>query len=130
MANHWHLLLWPEHDGDLSRFLHWVTGTHAGKFRRSTKTVGQGAVYQSRFNAVGVRDPLHFLRVCRYIERNPVASNLVRRAEDWPWSSAAARGGADSELPMDEGPMPLPSDWLAIVNQERDLAETDLLLAN
>ena len=26
----------------------------------------------------------------RYVERNPVRAGLVRRAEDYPWSSAAA----------------------------------------
>jgi putative transposase len=129
MGNHWHLLLWPEGENDLARFLHWVTGTHASRLRRKTKTVGQGAVYQARYNAVGVLDSLHFLRVCRYIERNPVAASLVQRAEEWPWSSAAQRGGADAELPMDDGPMPLPPDWLAIVNDDRDLVDRALALA-
>jgi putative transposase len=129
MVNHWHLLLWPECDGDLSRFLHWVTGTHANRWRRDTSTQGQGAVYQSRFRACGIVDLVHFLRVCRYIERNPVEAKMVRRAEEWPWSSAAQRAGANCELPMDDGPMPLPRDWLSIVNHERDLAEGDLTLA-
>jgi putative transposase len=129
MVNHWHLLLWPLRDGDLSQFLHWVTGTHASRWRRQTKTQGQGAVYQSRFCAVGVLDLLHFLRVCRYIERNPVEASLVRRAEDWSWSSAAQRAGLATELPMDDGPLPLPNDWLAIVNQERDLGESELIVA-
>jgi putative transposase len=129
MVNHWHLLLWPEHDGDVSRFLHWLTGTHASRYRRQTKTVCQGAVYQSRFRAVGVQDPLHYLRVCRYIERNPVEAKLVTRAEDWLWSSARQRGMIETEFPMDEGPLPLPSDWLAIVNAERDLAASDLMVA-
>jgi putative transposase len=130
MLNHWHLLLWPEQEGDLSRFLHWVTGTHASRFRRETRTLGHGAVYQSRFRAVGVQDLLHFMRVCRYIERNPVAANLVPRAEDWMWSSAAQRGGAEPGLLMDAGPMPLPSDWLALVNDQRDFVDGALILAS
>ncbi|WP_406701160.1 hypothetical protein [Singulisphaera sp. Ch08] len=28
MPNHWHLVLWPEHDGDLSESLRWLTVTH------------------------------------------------------------------------------------------------------
>jgi putative transposase len=28
MPNHWHLVHWPEQDGDLSEFLHWLTVTH------------------------------------------------------------------------------------------------------
>jgi hypothetical protein len=48
---------------------------------------------------------------------------------DWRLTSARKRGQVDIELPMDEGPMPLPTDWLAIVNSERDLATSDLTLA-
>jgi putative transposase len=129
MVNHWHLLLWPKRDGDLSRFLQRVTGTHASRFRCETNTRGQGAVYQSRFREVGVIDLVQFLRVCRYIERNPVEAKLVQQAEAWQWSSAAQRAGAHTDLPMDDGPMPLPSDWLAIVNDERDLGESDLIVA-
>jgi len=130
MVNHWHLLLWPEADGDVSRFLHWLTSTHAMRFRRRTQTVCQGAVYQSRFRAVGVGDPLHFLRVCRYIERNPIEAKLVNRAEDWPWSSASRHSNGETEFPMDDGPLPLPLDWLTIVNADRDLASTDLIVAS
>ena len=130
MKNHWHLLLWPYEDGDISRFLHWLSGTHASRYRRRTSTVSEGAVYQSRFRVVGVADSLHFLRVCRYVERNPVEARLVQRAEDWHWSSARQRSQVDGEFPMDDGPMPLPSDWLAIVNSERDLATSDLVLAS
>lgn len=28
MPNHWHLVLWPKGDGDLSRFVGWLTLTH------------------------------------------------------------------------------------------------------
>jgi putative transposase len=28
MSNHWHLVLWPQKDGDLSDFMHWLTLTH------------------------------------------------------------------------------------------------------
>ena len=128
MPNHWHLLLWPARDGEISRFLHWVTGTHAARFRRQTASQGQGAVYQSRFQAVGVLDLLHFLRACRYVERNPVQANLVARAEDWPWCSAAQRAGRDTDLPIDDGPMSLPSDWLEIVNDNREWVEGDSAL--
>jgi putative transposase len=28
MPNHWHLLLWPRQDGELSEILRWITVTH------------------------------------------------------------------------------------------------------
>ena len=29
MPTHWHLVLWPRRDGDLSRFMAWLALTHA-----------------------------------------------------------------------------------------------------
>jgi putative transposase len=120
MPNHWHLLLWPEHDGDLSPFLHWITAMHAQQFRKATNTVGQGAVYQSRFEAVGVTDLIHLLNVWRYVERNPVKARLVDRPEEWKWSSAAHVLGGPQELTLDVAPISRPSEWLAIINQDAE----------
>ena len=33
-------------------------------------------------------DEAHLLTAVRYVELNPVAAGLVKRAEDWRWSSA------------------------------------------
>jgi putative transposase len=35
-----------------------------------------------------IRDERHFQMTVDYIHQNPVKAGLVRRAEDWPWSSA------------------------------------------
>jgi putative transposase len=37
----------------------------------------------------------HFLTFSCYIHNNPVRRGLVTRAEDWPWSSAAAWAGME-----------------------------------
>src|SRR5262245_24229590 len=49
MPNHWHLVLWPCNDGDLSRFMKKLSGAHASRLRASSKTQGYGHVYQGRF---------------------------------------------------------------------------------
>jgi putative transposase len=82
--------------------------------------VGQGAVYQSRFVAVGVTDLIHLLNVWRYIERNPVSAGLVERAEGWPWSSAAHVVGKQNDLILDPAPVTRPLEWLTIINQETE----------
>ena len=33
MPNHWHLVLWPRKDGELSNFVHWLTVTHIHRWR-------------------------------------------------------------------------------------------------
>jgi putative transposase len=115
MSNHWHFLVWPMEDGALSDFMHLLTGKHALGRRRKTKTVGEGAVYQSRFWDVPMLDHLHLLAAWRYIERNPVEAGLVTRAEEWRWSSACQTRG-ENALSLDLGPVPRSHNWLDIVN--------------
>jgi putative transposase len=38
MPNHWHLLLWPRHDGELSEVLRWIMVTHAQRWHAQHKT--------------------------------------------------------------------------------------------
>jgi putative transposase len=48
------------------------------------------------------------LQMIEYLHLNPVRKNLVERAIDWRWSSAALFAGGDSPIPID----PIPYDWL------------------
>jgi putative transposase len=116
MPTHFHLLLWPRFDGDVSRFLKWLTATHARRWNESHGTVGRGAVYQSRFRCVWVEDDQQLLRAWRYIERNAVVSNLVIRAEDWRWCSLWRRLRGPYPHPLCDGPISLPANWQETLN--------------
>jgi putative transposase len=105
MPNHWHLVLWPEHDGEVSAYLKWLEGTHACHFNVRNRHVG--AVYQSRFRSVPVYDAIQLLRVLRYVEANPVRAGLVARAADWEWSSASP----SSTVLLTPSPVPRPPQW-------------------
>ena len=87
MPTHWHLVLWPRADGDLSEFMRWLTVTHTQRRHAHRGTAGSGPLYQGRFKSFPIASDGHFLRVCRYVERNPLRAGLVTRAEDWRWSS-------------------------------------------
>src|SRR3989304_5491880 len=91
MPNHWHLIVRPREDGDLSRFTGWLTLTHTQRWHAHRHTTGTGHLYQGRFKSFPVQTDEHFLMLCRYVERNPLRANLVERAEQWPWSSLWAR---------------------------------------
>jgi putative transposase len=91
MPNHWHLLVWPRHDGDLRRFVHRLTVRHTKRWHERHGTGGRGHLYQARYKSFLVQDDVHLLTVCRYIERNPLRARLVRSAFDWRWSSANDR---------------------------------------
>jgi putative transposase len=110
MPNHWHLVLWPRGDHDLSNFMRRLTGTHAQWWRLARRSSGTGVVYQGRFRAIPVQTGEHFLTVCRYVERNPSRANLVERASDWEWSSAWTRS-AEGRPPLTDWPVDRPPDW-------------------
>src|SRR5262245_49854312 len=87
MPNHWHLVVWPQRDGDLSQYLRWVTVTHTQRWHAHHHTAGTGPLYQGRFKSFPVQQDEHLLSVCRYVERNPLRAKLAKRAENWRWSS-------------------------------------------
>src|SRR5207237_6182237 len=48
LPNHWHLVLWPTRDGELSAFVRRLKQTHAQRHRRAHDRVGYGSLYQGR----------------------------------------------------------------------------------
>jgi putative transposase len=125
MPNHWHFALWPHGDEDLSQFVQRLTTTHAARWRKHQGTVGAGHVYQDRYKSFPVEGDEHFYRVVRYVERNPLRANLVRRAEEWRWSSCWLRqhGTPEMQQMLSAWPLPLPTDWVSLVNQAQTEAE-------
>ena len=125
MGNHWHLLLWPREDGDLSAFMRWISLTHTQRYHASHGTVGIGHLYQGRFKSFPVQDDSHYLTVLRYIETNPLRAGLVADAGDWPWSSLAVRQGYECPFALSDGPVELPSNWDRRVQEPLDQNELD-----
>ena len=125
MGNHWHLLLWPREDGDLSTFMQWVTMTHSQRWHAAHGTAGMGHLYQGRFKSFPVQSNEYYLTVMRYIESNPLRAELVQSSKDWQWSSLAIRQGNEKDgVALSNGPMSLPKKWLSLVDIL--LNETDL----
>ena len=120
MPNHFHLVIWPVADGDLSRWMHWLMTTHV---RRYLKHYGRsGHIWQGRFKAFPIQEDEHLLTVIRYVERNPLRAGLVTRAEDWPWSSMGPRPQGPT---LDPGPVSRGADWVEFVNKPMTEAEAD-----
>jgi putative transposase len=117
MPNHFHLVARPGRPEELGRFMRFVTGTHGQRWNQNRGSVGTGAVYQGRYRAIPIQQDLHFLTVCRYVERNPLRAQLVKRAEEWPWSSLYQRCRNCHIVSLAIWPVPQPSNWLEQVNQ-------------
>ena len=123
MPNHWHLVVWPRQDGDLSRFMNWLTLTHTQRWHQHRHSVGEGHVYQGRFKSFPVETNEYLLTVCRYVERNALRANLVERAEEWRWSSLWHRVRGNTAVTLDAWPVPVGSEWLSYVNRAETEAE-------
>jgi putative transposase len=122
MPNHWHLVLSPGEDGELSRFMRWLTQTHTQRWRHAKRTVGHGALYQGRYKSFVVQADDHFLILCRYVERNALRGKRVTRAEAWRWGSAWIRqhGNAELKALLSEWPLDRPSNWTRLLNEQQN----------
>ena len=129
MPNHWHLLLWPEKDGQLSTFMRLLTLTHTQRVHAYRASSGTGHLYQGRFKSFVVQDDTHFLAVARYVEANALSAGLAGRAEAWRWGSLwrAHRGEHDSPPQLHPWPLDRPSDWVNYVNERPPNPESEAL---
>lgn len=127
MPTHWHLLLWPRQDGDLSDVVRWMTVTHTQRWHVRRRSSGTGPVYQGRFKSFPVQSDGHFLTVARYVERNALRASLVNRAEDWQWSSLWRRVQGDPKFTswLSDWPVEQPRNWVKQVNQCETPAELE-----
>ncbi|OQW30103.1 MAG: hypothetical protein A4E19_11150 [Nitrospira sp. SG-bin1] len=129
MPTHWHLLLWPRRDGELSEILRWITVTHTQRWHAHHGTAGTGPVYQGRFRSFPVQTDEHFLTVARYVERNALRAKLVRQAENWRWCSLWRRtqGGTKLTTWLSDWPVDRPRNWLTYVNRSHSSSEIEAL---
>jgi REP-associated tyrosine transposase len=129
MPNHWHFVLWPKADGDLSAFCRWMAHTHSMRWHAHYHTSGTGHIYQGRFKSFPVQGDDHFYTVCRYVERNPLRAKLVARAEHWRWSSLWRRIHGDDQpgALLCPWPLPLPATWVEHVHEAQTEAELEAL---
>ena len=128
MPNHWHFVLWPKRDNDMTSFLRWLTHTHTMRWHVHYHTVGTGHLYQGRFKAFPVQQDEHLYTLIRYVERNALRAGLVKKAEDWRWSSLAHRlTQAEPRARLSDWPVKIPRDWAAHVNKPQTEAEVEAL---
>ncbi len=126
MPNHFHPVLRPIGDGDLSRWMQWLLTTQV---RRYLKHYGHtGHVWQGRFKAFPTQEDEHLVRVARYLERNPLRAGLVERAEDWPWSSLSlAWPGGEARPTLAPEEILRQGGWAGFVNAPLSEAEAEVV---
>ena len=109
LPTHVHLIVVPESRRALGVTLRTLHTKHSQWLDISYPPGLHG--WESRYGSAVIEEQL--AEAVRYVERNPVRAGKVKRAEDYPWSSAAGHCGVREDGVLDPG-MPLVGkvpDW-------------------
>ena len=129
MPNHWHFVVLPRADGQVTAFFRWLTHTHAMRCITHRRVLGMGPLYQGRFKSLPVQQDAHLLTLLRYVQRNPLRAKLVAHAGDWPWAAEWVRrhGPADLRAILAPWPVVRPRNWARWVDQPQTPAEAEAI---
>ena len=90
MPNHIHLIVVPATEEGLHQALKPLHMRYAQRINRARGW--KGHLWQGRFFSAAL-DEAYLWAAIRYVERNPGRARMVRKAENYPWSSAGAHCG-------------------------------------
>ena len=91
MPDHWHALLFPWQDDTLPRLMNSVKVAAMQRINRRRDT--QGELWQPCYYDHAERSVKEYHDTLTYMYLNPVRKGLVKKPEDWPWSSIHSHGG-------------------------------------
>lgn len=130
MPNHFHLVLFSKNDGELSKFMGWLTNTHTRRWHTAKNTIGHGHLYQGRYKSFLCQKDSHLLALLRYVERNAKRAGLVKKAEDWRWSSVWRRefGTKGQKKVLSSWPIEIPNNYLKYLNEVQTAGELETII--
>ena len=113
----------------MGKFCGWLSSTHTLRYHAHNHTRGLGHLYQGPFKSFPVEDDSHFLTVCRYVERNALRANLVKRAENWEFGSLHRWQHQCDREPklLSKWPIRRPPGWTARINTALTKSELDAI---
>ena len=91
MDNHVHLIVIPRNERSIARTLSISHTRYAQYFNKKLRASGH--LWQGRFYSC-ILDEKHLVACARYVERNPVRAGMVKRPEEYAWSSAKEHADA------------------------------------
>ncbi len=109
LPDHWHAILYPRFPLTISRVMESIKVGSTLRINGSKKE--QGLLWQPRFFHRALRTVKEYHEKAEYVHQNPVRAGLVRRAEDWQWSSVHDYTGTLSAAEAPHGILPI-DRWL------------------
>jgi len=122
MDNHFHLLVQLAQPRQLSRLIASLLVAYVRYVQLRYRFVGH--VFQGRFKSPAIEAEPYLLSCGRYIERNPVAANLVAHAWEYRWSSCRAYALGESDALLAVNPW---YEQLAVEPARRQVLWRDFL---
>lgn len=102
MPNHIHLIVVPETTEGLKSA---IGEAHRRYTRRINFRKGwRGHLWQGRFSSF-IMEEKYLLACTKYVELNPVRAGLVKKPEEWPWSSAVSHLQGKDDVLVKVSPM-------------------------
>lgn len=132
MTNHIHLVAVPATEDSLQQALKPLHMRYAQRINRARGW--KGHVWQGRFFSSAL-DEAYLWAAVRYVERNPVRARMVRKAENYHWSSAAAHCGVRPDAVLTQKPFwrkqfEAIGDWSAWLAQSDEPEKLEVLRRN
>jgi len=126
MTNHVHLIIQPNAKSEgLSHLMKRLSGRQTRYVNRLEKR--SGSLWEGRFKSCPIETEAYLLACCRYIELNPVRARMVKRPEDYPWSSYRMKTGLQEKQGLDFDDCYL---GLGSIQQQREARYKDWIRAD
>jgi putative transposase len=93
MTNHIHFLVTPENEASISNTMKVVGSRYAQYINLKYKRTG--TLWEGRHRSSMVQTERYLLTCMRYIELNPVRAGMVKRPEEYKWSSYGVNAWGD-----------------------------------
>ncbi len=128
MDNHVHLIVIPKNGESLARGI----GEVHKKYTRmiNAREEWTGYLWQGRFVSYPM-DEQYLYYAIKYVELNPVRAGLVKKAENYPWSSAKAHVFQKKDVLLsDDSMLPKVKDWSLYLGEKVERRYVDCFREN
>ncbi len=120
MSNHVHLLVRPLEDRALPKMMQGVALCYTQYFNKKNRRTGR--LWECRYSSTVVDEERYLWAVTSYIENNPVRAGVVKKPDDYKYSSARAhllgqRDGLLKDTVFDRGEL---SEYKRLMNKEQN----------